>query len=248
MSDIETIIREAYADQVLRVPETALPGMVRRRRRRQVGAALAVALLVAVGGVTFAMRPFQGANLVAAVPESGASRAYCDRVGAEQLRDDERVAAPDRTLPSTVVSFGERGQWAHLYLGERVIVSCVGPHHGLAGEPDSAETGVLVEIGTSPYDDPAEQWFKPQDMTSWGQSFAGGQSYRLVAVPAGTLRAELVLADGTIVPATLAAGLAVGWLPTADDQGLLADGVAVRAYTRDTLHVLSDGEVKSSPR
>jgi hypothetical protein len=237
MTDIETQLRDAYAAEHLTTPETSLRSRARRRRVRLAATGIVLVGLVGAGSIWGISKFDPQPSAIQAMTDPAARRTICDKEAAEKL---------DAPLPEETVTFAAKGEWVQLYLGPTVIVSCMGPYGGFPGG-DGDQPEILVEITRSPYRDQQQTWFDGAAMTSIERSFQDGQSWRIVAVPAGTEKAEMTAADNTVVPAVLVDGKAIGWLPIAAGVGV-ASSARVSAYTKTRTYTLVEGKVTERSR
>jgi hypothetical protein len=248
MIDIETQVRQAFAQEHMRVPETQIRPRVRRRQIRLALIAAAAIAVFAVAGSAAALdmnrAPAESVAALRALDDGQVRKELCDRLGAEKLRS---MPGQGTALPETVVTFSDQGQWLNLYLGDRVYITCMGPYGGFPANRQE-DPSVLIEAHVSPYLDQSQVWFDGPAMTSFEHSFQNGQALRIVAVPVGTGQAGITTDDGIAMSVVIADGKAVGWLPLHSDRKVPGGQERVDAYTDKAVFTLQDGVVTSRKR
>lgn len=249
--NVEERIKLAYADEALRIPQDALPRILRRQRLRLCLVA-GLAAMASVGGITVAVRaasPLRGPEGQAASQVEEPAD-VCHRLGTERLRDARytaNLADNEKVMPAEVVTFADKGQWMNLYLAHRFVLHCAGPYGGSTAEAGT-EPEVDVQVHVSGYADRKKGVFDGEFMNTWSFSYQKGQAYVIVAAPKGTERLDVVLGDGTTVKAKLVDGLAVAWMPRHSAESVDSEKVKIQAYTKGTVYTKQDGETTSQPR
>lgn len=274
MTDVDNLVRHAYADLHLTVPESTLPQLVRRRRRRlaTLGAAAAVVTVAAGAGVVLGVDT--PAAPVAASPTGDPelpARLDTDRYAVpvdlpwlaaclEGLRgmggevpgvDPSEVPDPDfmeTFAPETGFHFADGRMRFSFLLTEQAAGGCWGPLGGELDIPGTLSGGPVIDLFTFNERLQNQRWLPEGPLPSFRHfvHLGGGEDYSLVAgmAPTGTERVEITLDDGTVVSAVLDGEWFAAWLPGSSGYTFEDTIVEVTAYTPDAVHVRGTDEAQ----
>ncbi|HEY8452598.1 MAG: hypothetical protein FWJ70_16410 [Micromonosporaceae bacterium] len=266
MTDVDDLVRHAYADLHLAVPESTLSRLVRRRRRRLATLGAAAAVVAVAAGAGVALELGEPAPPVATSPTGDPARLDMDRYVvpvdlpwlAECLEGlglvDARPGAEPSELgdlnvrgtlrPETAFQFADDRIRFGLVLAEQAAAACWEPLDNGSGRPGTVSDGGYAGLFTSD----GWRWLPEGPLPSFRHFVhtGGGEDYSLVAgkAPTGTERVEIVLDDGTVVSAVVDGEWFAAWLPGSSGHTFVDTIVEVAAYTPDAVRVRGVDEVE----